>query len=213
MRRAVLVVKGEEPKVVVLNGDSYDEYANVLRGALSDNEKALSDVESVESFGSGIEYVLGYVESYSALHPYERNRQWYGPALFAEYNSEGYGVDMSDENIDKLMDMFSLENKISSPSSYVNEFLDKYAKSEMHNITIGHNHGILDTMDAADYLRKATEPEDVAIVEQMLKEIEAMAQLGVHNIEELVMDYLKEVNKFLFSENIKRQNQFEIFEF
>ena len=116
MKRAVLVVKGEEPRVVAFEGRGYDEYSDILRKVLSDKEKSIADFDSVESFGSGVSGVLGYVESFSAMHPYERNREWYGPALFVQYNIEGDSVNMSDENITKLTDMFSLKNELHSPS-------------------------------------------------------------------------------------------------
>ena len=210
MKRAVLVVKGEEPRVVTFEGRGYDEYSDILRKALSDKEKSIAEFYSVESFGSGIPGVFGYVESFSAMHPYERNREWYGSALFVQYDIEGDCVNMSDENIAKLTDMFSLKNGVHSPSNYVNEFLDKYAKSQMHNITIGSHHGILDTMDAADFLKKANSDEDVAFVEQILKDIERHSEEGEASVEELLTDYLKEINYFLFSKKVEEYNAFNV---
>ena len=86
MIRGVLVVKDEEPKVVSVQNGSYREYVKIINGALSDKEKEVATADSIDSFGVDVRNVVGYVESMSALHPYERNRQWYGPALFLEYN-------------------------------------------------------------------------------------------------------------------------------
>lgn len=209
MVNVVLVVKDKEPQVISLENGSIEEYKKVLSEALSEKERSLSDIDFIESFRLDIEYVSGFVEECSALHPYERNRHWYGPALFYQYDDGGNIVSMSDENISKVAELFSLKNKLASPSEYINDFIDKYAKSIMHPISIGSNHAILDTMDAADFLKKAKNPEDVAFVENALREIEQIAEKEDTPIEELFTKYLKEVNHFLFSQRIQESPLFD----
>ena len=208
MIRGVLVVKDEEPKVVSVQNGSYREYVKIINGALSDKEKEVATADSIDSFGVDVRNVVGYVESMSALYPYERNRQWYGPALFFEYNDEGESVDMSDENIETITNMFSLENQIISPSTYVNEFLDKYAKSEMHNASHGFVHTILDTMDAVTFLKQASRPEDVRYVEGVLKEIEMTAFTQGLDVSDVLTSYLKEINLFLFEQSASKTMSF-----
>lgn len=210
--RAVLVVKDKEPQVVSLKKGSYEEFSDILKEELSEQERSIAPFNSVESFIIGLDGVIGYVEGRSCLHPYERNRHWHGPALFVEYDYEGDTIDMSDENIEEVKRRFSLDNTASSPSTYINEFLDKYTRQVTHNVTIGCNHGVLNTLDAADFIRNAQDPEAIADITDVLKHLEQYSEVSGIAIEELFTDYLKELNKHLFSESIKNSDIHTFFE-
>lgn len=210
--KAMLVIKNKEPKVISIKEGSYKEISNILKESLSDNERKIADFNGVESFCTGLKGVLGYVEEFSALHPYERNREWHGPAIFIEYDMEGHTISMSDENIFALKDMFSLDSAVSSPSEYINNFLDKYAQTITHNVSIGSKHGILNTMDAVNFLKSASNPDDIGMIISVFKQIEDVAKKGEFSIEEILADYLKEMNVFLFSKSIKNDKFGSIFD-
>lgn len=203
MIKAVLVVKDKEPEVVEIER-GLESYYKVLQKSLSEEELQLSPINGVEFFGiEGADNVSGMVEQESACYPYERNRTWHGPALFTEFDYEGQTVSMSEENIQKLLSKYSLENAIKSPSKFINEFLDKYARQEIHNYSYGIHEGILNTMDAADMLRGETDEIGIKEIESSFVNIVMTACNRGVLIEDVLTGYLKSINKDVFRQQVK----------
>lgn len=200
MIKAVLVVKGKEPEVVKIQ-DNMRCYYKTIEEALTPEELALSPVYGLDFFSvEGLKNIAGMIEDESALYPYERNRSWHGPALFTEFDMEGKTISMSDENIDKLLKLYSLDNEIKSPSNFINEFLNKYAKQEIFNCEYKRHIATLSTMDAVDMIKREKDKEQINNIEQMLMFVRDKALVEETEISDVLTNYLKSILEYDFEQ-------------
>ena len=199
MLKAVLVVKGKNPEVIEVKS-VYDEYCKVLQDNLSDKEREVCPiVDGVDFFGIGMSGISGIVEEFSACHPYERNRNWHGPALFIERDQEGEVVSMSEKNIEDLMDMFDLDNVIKSPSQKINDFIKVYTpEPEIFTVEINGHVGTLNTLDYIDHILAEKDPEQIKYLEEVMEDMALRKLLQDIPVKTQFSKFLKAVGKEIF---------------
>lgn len=193
--RMVIVVKGKEPEVIEIGHDLKD-YEDALRNNLSEEEKKKSDVHGLDFFSPDVDMVSGMVEEYSACHPYERNRDWHGPALFFELNDKGKTISMSDDKVKELKEMYALANKAKSPSERINSFLGTYHKEPVvFNFNYGNLQATSNTMDFADIILNERREGAIKEIEGVFDDIEIMSERSSISIEDCLTDYLIALGK------------------
>lgn len=201
MIKAVVVVRNEEPKVVEIE-DNLDSYMRVLSENLTAGELLKSPVKGLDFFGVGIERIGGIVEEYSACHPYERNREWHGPALFTQIGDMGETISMDDEHIEILKERFALANKPKSTSDKINEFIkENTPEPEIFNVDHECHHGVLNTHDYIDMLLNETREDAIKEIEQVIDDVTTKALAENRPIKEVFNEYLKDLGKHIFIMN------------
>lgn len=201
--RMVLVVKGKEPEVVEVGHDLKD-YEDVLRNNLSEVEKSKSDVYGLDFFSPNVDGISGMVEEYSACHPYERNRDWHGPALFFEFDDRGKTISISDEKVEELKSVYALANRARSTSEKINNFLDTYHKEPVvFNFSYGNMESISNTMDFADII--LAERRDTAIkeIESVFDGIKEASNISGKSIEDHLTNYLIGLGKMVLRNQVE----------
>lgn len=205
--RAVLVVKGKEPEVITVEND-IKHFENAIKQALTKEELELAPFGGVDLFGVGVPRVSGMVEEYSACHPYPRNRNWHGPALFTEYDLEGRTISMTDEAIEQLKNMFALSNIPKSSSTYINSFVEKYRPEPVvFNVEYKGSLGVLNTDDTIDFMLKEDREGEIKTIESMLKKIELDCNACGADIKETFKVFVKDLSRHLFEQTINN-NEF-----
>lgn len=199
--KAVLVVKDQEPRIVEIN-DSFKIYLDIINKNLSDKEKDICIGQGVDSFSIGIQNICGWVEEYSACHPYERNRDWHGPALFIQFNDCGDTCDVTDDKFKEICHLYSLSKKAKSPSKKINDFVEAYGPDpEIFNVIYESNFGTLNILDYVDFILNRDDPEEVKFLEEVILEyIKEIASDNNITIKEAFRRYLKELGEKIFKQ-------------
>ena len=202
--KAILIVKDQEPKVVEIE-NSLKSFMKVIDESLSEEERNLSNCNGLDFFRSNISNVGGMVEEYSACHPYDRNRDWHGPALFTEQDMNGETVSMSEENIKAMMEEYSLEkSNIKSPSDFLSRMLGKYGDSIVFNYSQGEHMAVLNTYDAKDALLRSKDEKTIALFERIFICMELEYKDDEKKKNEEITNILKDVCIQMFKQQIEQ---------
>lgn len=189
-KKVAVVLKDREPFVIEAE-DELNEYNKILSKYLSEDERKKSPINGLDFFSADVHNISGIVEEYSACHPYERNRDWSGPAILFQFDEEGNTVSLDDEHFELIKKRYGLQNKLLSPSQKINNFLNKYLKPEILNLSFGNFHSVISTADIADVLRREKDKGNINEIESILDSILVKSNETSEDQSALLNEYLR----------------------